>query len=191
MDAGRRLRSAAGMRAARAESFQAVTIGTLEPYVSRDGFGRFYREAGLTSRITFWGSAERCGEAVGRIIAHCARLLIFNPVFDEAEQLDRVGVGAGANARVRLAAGTPCRTRHARAIHPDHKSSFGSLLFMTRRTILRARILSQSLIPTKTRYPDATRMRRKTKTSPAPTMSLIMHHFPCSSRINGTLPLPI
>jgi hypothetical protein len=78
------------MRAARAESFQAVTIGTLEPHVSRDGFGRFYREAGLARRITVWGSAERCGEAVGRIIAHCARLLIFNPVFDEAEQLDRV-----------------------------------------------------------------------------------------------------
>jgi hypothetical protein len=28
---------------------------------------------------------------VGRIIAHCARLLIFNPVLNEAEQLDRVG----------------------------------------------------------------------------------------------------
>jgi hypothetical protein len=46
---------------------------------------------GLTRRITVWGSAERCGEAVGRIIAHCARLLIFNPVLNEAEQLDRVG----------------------------------------------------------------------------------------------------
>jgi hypothetical protein len=27
---------------------------------------------------------------VGRFVVHGARLLIFNPVFDEAEQLDRV-----------------------------------------------------------------------------------------------------
>ena len=41
-------------------------------------------------RIAVWDSAERCVEAVGRTVAHDTRLLIFNPVFDEPEQLDRV-----------------------------------------------------------------------------------------------------
>jgi len=74
------------------------------------------------------------------------RLLIFNPMSNEAEQLDRVA--SERVQRSRPPSGTnavPHATRSRN--HPDHKSSFGSLLFITRRTILRARILSQSLIP--------------------------------------------
>jgi probable F420-dependent oxidoreductase len=56
-----------------------------------DWFGRFYRDAGLARRVAVWGSPERCADTVRRIVASGARLLILNPVFDEAEQLDRAG----------------------------------------------------------------------------------------------------
>ena len=53
-------------------------------------FGQFYGDAGLARRVAVWGSPERCLETVRRIVTHGAGLLIFNPVFDEAEQIERV-----------------------------------------------------------------------------------------------------
>jgi hypothetical protein len=78
-----------------------VFIGTLAggllaaPLAAAQQPGKVYRvgvlfPSTLDSPLAAWGSAERCVEAVGRIVAHGARPLIFNPVFDEAEQLDRV-----------------------------------------------------------------------------------------------------
>jgi hypothetical protein len=77
-------------RPARAGQQRGRLARRARPDVSRNGFGRFYREAGLTRRVAVWSSAGRCVQAVGRTVTHGVRLLIFNPVFDEAEQLDRV-----------------------------------------------------------------------------------------------------
>ena len=66
-------------------------------------FGGFYGNAALARRVAVWGAPARCAEALRRIVALGARLLILNPVFDEAEQLERAAAellpalgGAGA-----------------------------------------------------------------------------------------------
>jgi hypothetical protein len=62
---------------------------------------------------------------VGRIVAHGASLLIFNPVFDEAEQLDRV-----ASERVPTLASASRQERRAARDTPARSSRSQRLLWV-------------------------------------------------------------
>jgi probable F420-dependent oxidoreductase len=53
-------------------------------------FGRFYSDAALARRVAVWGPPARCAEGLAAMAAAGARLLVLNPVFDEAEQLERL-----------------------------------------------------------------------------------------------------
>lgn len=48
-----------------------------------------FGNAALARRVAVWGSPARCADTLRQIVAHGARLLILNPVFDEAPQLER------------------------------------------------------------------------------------------------------
>jgi probable F420-dependent oxidoreductase len=53
-------------------------------------FGAFYGRPELATQVAVWGDVPECLEALGRVTAAGARLLLLNPVFDEAEQLERI-----------------------------------------------------------------------------------------------------
>jgi probable F420-dependent oxidoreductase len=53
-------------------------------------FGAFYGRAELATRVAVWGDVPECLEALDRVRAAGAGLLLLNPVFDEADQLERI-----------------------------------------------------------------------------------------------------
>lgn len=53
-------------------------------------FGAFYGRPELATRVAVWGDVSECLEALGRVTAAGARLLLLNPVFDEADQLELI-----------------------------------------------------------------------------------------------------
>lgn len=52
-------------------------------------FGAFYGRPELAAQVAVWGDVPECLEALGRVTAAGARLVLLNPVFDELEQLER------------------------------------------------------------------------------------------------------
>lgn len=54
-------------------------------------FGPFYRRPELAERVSVWGTPAECLEGLAPIVEAGARLLILNPVFDRAGQLERIG----------------------------------------------------------------------------------------------------
>jgi probable F420-dependent oxidoreductase len=55
-----------------------------------DWFGAFYGRRELAEEVSVWGPPDACVEGLRRVVDAGARLLILNPVFDEAAQLDRL-----------------------------------------------------------------------------------------------------
>jgi probable F420-dependent oxidoreductase len=53
-------------------------------------FGAFYGRPELAARVAVWGDVPECLDALGRVTAAGAHLILLNPVFDEAEQLERI-----------------------------------------------------------------------------------------------------
>lgn len=53
-------------------------------------FGAFYGRPELATQVAVWGDVPECLEALGQVTAAGARLILLNPVFDEAEQLERI-----------------------------------------------------------------------------------------------------
>jgi probable F420-dependent oxidoreductase len=53
-------------------------------------FGWYYGNPALAARVSVFGSEAECLDALSRIVAAGARLLILNPVFDEMEHLERL-----------------------------------------------------------------------------------------------------
>jgi probable F420-dependent oxidoreductase len=52
-------------------------------------FGAFYGRPELAAQVAVWGDVPECLEALARVTAAGARLVLLNPVFDELEQLER------------------------------------------------------------------------------------------------------
>jgi probable F420-dependent oxidoreductase len=52
-------------------------------------FGAFYGRPELAAQVAVWGDVPECLEALARVTAAGARLILLNPVFDELEQLER------------------------------------------------------------------------------------------------------
>lgn len=52
-------------------------------------FAAFYGRAQLAEEVSVWGSPAECVEGLRDVVAAGARLLLLNPVFDEAEQLEQ------------------------------------------------------------------------------------------------------
>jgi probable F420-dependent oxidoreductase len=52
-------------------------------------FGAFYGRPELAADVAVWGDVPECLEALRRVTAAGARLVLLNPVFDELEQLER------------------------------------------------------------------------------------------------------
>ena len=57
---------------------------------SKNGSGRSTGRPELATQVAVWGDVPECLEALGGVTAAGARLLLLNPVFDEAEQLERI-----------------------------------------------------------------------------------------------------
>jgi probable F420-dependent oxidoreductase len=55
-----------------------------------DWFGVFYGRRELAEEVSVWGPPEACVEGLRQVVEAGARLLVLNPVFDEAAQLDRL-----------------------------------------------------------------------------------------------------
>src|SRR5262245_3133840 len=53
-------------------------------------FGSFYGRAELAAQVSVWGDTSACLEGLATITTACARLLLLNPVFDEANQLEEL-----------------------------------------------------------------------------------------------------
>lgn len=53
-------------------------------------FGAFYGRRELAEQVSVWGGPEACAEGLRAVIAAGAGFLILNPVYDEAEQLERL-----------------------------------------------------------------------------------------------------
>jgi probable F420-dependent oxidoreductase len=52
-------------------------------------FGAFYGRPELAAQVSVSGGEDECLEGLGRVVAGGAGLLVLNPVFDEAEQLEQ------------------------------------------------------------------------------------------------------
>ena len=53
-------------------------------------FGAFYGRPALAEEVSVWGDVETCVEGLRAVAAAGAGFLMLNPVFDEAEQLERI-----------------------------------------------------------------------------------------------------
>src|SRR5262249_46994993 len=53
-------------------------------------FGSFYGRAELAAQVSVWGDTSACLEGLATITTAGARLLLLNPVFDEANQLEEL-----------------------------------------------------------------------------------------------------
>ena len=53
-------------------------------------FGAFYGKPELAAQVSVWGGAGACIDGLAEVVASGARLLLLNPVFDEADQLERL-----------------------------------------------------------------------------------------------------
>lgn len=53
-------------------------------------FGAFYGRPEMAEQVSVWGDAQACVDALQAVIAAGARSLLLNPVFDEAEQMERL-----------------------------------------------------------------------------------------------------
>jgi probable F420-dependent oxidoreductase len=53
-------------------------------------FGAFYGRPALAEEVSVWGDVDTCVEGLRAVVAAGAGLLVLNPVFDEAEQLERI-----------------------------------------------------------------------------------------------------
>jgi probable F420-dependent oxidoreductase len=53
-------------------------------------FGAFYGRPALAEEVSVWGDANTCVEGLRAVAAAGAGFLMLNPVFDEAEQLERI-----------------------------------------------------------------------------------------------------
>jgi probable F420-dependent oxidoreductase len=54
----------------------------------RDWFGMRYKNADMASRVSIWGDRAECIDKLGELVRAGARHLLFNPVFDEMEQME-------------------------------------------------------------------------------------------------------
>jgi probable F420-dependent oxidoreductase len=54
----------------------------------REWFAVRYKNAELGSRVSVWGGIEECTEKIREIVRAGAKLIVFNPVFDEMEHLE-------------------------------------------------------------------------------------------------------
>jgi probable F420-dependent oxidoreductase len=54
----------------------------------RDWFGLFYGDPDLADRVAVWGSADACIEGAADVVRAGARMILFNPVFDQVEQAE-------------------------------------------------------------------------------------------------------
>jgi hypothetical protein len=43
----------------------------------------------MADQVSVWGDTQACVDGLAEVVAAGARLLLLNPVFDEAEQLER------------------------------------------------------------------------------------------------------
>ena len=53
-------------------------------------FGAFYGRPALAEEVSVWGDVDTCVEGLRAVAAAGAGFLMLNPVFDEAEQLERI-----------------------------------------------------------------------------------------------------
>jgi probable F420-dependent oxidoreductase len=53
-------------------------------------FGSFYGKRELAAQVSVWGDESACLDGLAKITSAGARLLLLNPVFDEAEQLEQL-----------------------------------------------------------------------------------------------------
>jgi hypothetical protein len=53
-----------------------------------DWFGAFYGRRELAAEVAVWGSAAQCAEGLRAVRAAGARLLVLNPVSEEADQVE-------------------------------------------------------------------------------------------------------
>jgi probable F420-dependent oxidoreductase len=58
-------------------------------------FGAFYGRPALAEEVSVWGDVDTCVEGLRAVVAAGAGLLVLNPVFDEAEQLERIAAELG------------------------------------------------------------------------------------------------
>ena len=54
----------------------------------RDWFGHRYGSADMASRVSVWGSVDRCVEGLSEVVDAGAGMLMLNPVFDHMEHLE-------------------------------------------------------------------------------------------------------
>ena len=52
-------------------------------------FGAFYGRPEMAEQVAVWGDTQACVDGLGAVVAAGARVLLLNPVFDEAEQVER------------------------------------------------------------------------------------------------------
>jgi alkanesulfonate monooxygenase SsuD/methylene tetrahydromethanopterin reductase-like flavin-dependent oxidoreductase (luciferase family) len=52
-------------------------------------FGAFYGRPEMAEQVSVWGDTQACVDGLGDVVGAGARVLLLNPVFDEAEQLER------------------------------------------------------------------------------------------------------
>ena len=53
-------------------------------------FGAFYGRPALAEEVSVWGDVDTCVEGLRAVVAAGSGFLMLNPVFDEAEQLERI-----------------------------------------------------------------------------------------------------
>ena len=53
-------------------------------------FGAFYGRPEMAEQVSVWGDTQACIDGLGDVVAAGARVLLLNPVFDDAEQLERL-----------------------------------------------------------------------------------------------------
>ena len=53
-------------------------------------FGAFYGRPEMAEQVSVWGDTQACIDGLGEVVAAGARVLLLNPVFDDAEQLERL-----------------------------------------------------------------------------------------------------
>jgi probable F420-dependent oxidoreductase len=52
-------------------------------------FAAFYGRPEMAEQVAVWGDTQACVDGLAEVVAAGARVLLLNPVFDEAEQLER------------------------------------------------------------------------------------------------------
>jgi probable F420-dependent oxidoreductase len=58
-------------------------------------FGAFYGRPEMAEQVSVWGDTQACVDGLGDVIAAGARVLLLNPVFDDAEHLERFAADLG------------------------------------------------------------------------------------------------